>query len=72
MSTAFDPSQGLFYLMALEKCSIFTKSSALWKAGESYYGGGAREVPGERQTGCGVASERQSGCGDAAAQRSGA
>jgi len=48
MSTAFDPSQGLFYLMALEKCSIFSKSSAVWKAGESYYGGGARDVPGER------------------------
>lgn len=48
MSTAFDPGNGLFYLMALEKCSIFSKSSAVWKAGESYYGGGAREVPGER------------------------
>jgi alcohol dehydrogenase (cytochrome c) len=48
MSTAFDPGNGLFYLMALEKCSVFSKSSAVWKAGESYYGGGAREVPGER------------------------
>lgn len=47
MSTAFDPQRRLFYLMALEKCSIFSKSSAVWKAGESYYGGGAREVPGE-------------------------
>ncbi|MGA3041763.1 MAG: PQQ-binding-like beta-propeller repeat protein [Bryobacteraceae bacterium] len=47
MSTAFDPGRGLFYLMALEKCSIFSKSSAVWQAGESYYGGGAREVPGE-------------------------
>jgi alcohol dehydrogenase (cytochrome c) len=47
MSTAFDPGRGLFYLMALEKCSIFSKSSAVWKAGESFYGGGAREVPGE-------------------------
>jgi PQQ-dependent dehydrogenase (methanol/ethanol family) len=48
MSTAFDPGQGLFYLMALEKCSVFSKSSAVWKAGESYYGGGAREAPGEK------------------------
>ena len=48
MSTAFDPGKGLFYLMALEKCSIFSKSAAVWKAGESYYGGGARDVPGEQ------------------------
>jgi PQQ-dependent dehydrogenase (methanol/ethanol family) len=47
MSTAFDPAKRLFYLLALEKCTIFSKSSAVWKAGESYYGGGAREVPGE-------------------------
>ncbi len=47
MSTAFDPDRRLFYLMALEKCGIFAKSAAVWKAGESYYGGGAREVPGE-------------------------
>ena len=48
MSTAFDPGKRLFYLMALEKCSVFSKSSAVWKAGESYYGGGAREAPGDR------------------------
>jgi PQQ-dependent dehydrogenase (methanol/ethanol family) len=48
MSTAFDPGKRLFYVMALEKCSIYSKSSAVWKAGESYYGGGARDVPGEK------------------------
>ena len=48
MSPAFHPGLRLFYLLALEKCNIFSKSSAVWKAGESYYGGGAREVPGER------------------------
>jgi len=47
MSTVFNPSTGMFYLLALEKCTINTKSSAVWKAGESFYGGGAREVPGE-------------------------
>jgi PQQ-dependent dehydrogenase (methanol/ethanol family) len=47
MSTAFHPGTGLFYLLALEKCNIFSKSSAVWKPGESYYGGGAREVRGE-------------------------
>jgi len=47
MSTAFDPGRRLFYLMALEKCNVFSKSSAEWKAGESYYNGGTREVRGE-------------------------
>ena len=47
MSTAYNPATKLFYVMALEKCNIFTKSDAVWKAGESYYGGDAREVPGE-------------------------
>ncbi len=47
MSTVFNPATGMFYLMALEKCNIVSKSAAVWKAGESYYGGGAREVPGE-------------------------
>ncbi len=43
MSTAYNPSTGLFYLMALEKCNVFTKSSEWWKPGESFYGGTARE-----------------------------
>jgi len=47
MSTAFDSGTGLFYLMALEKCNIFAKSSAWWTPGESFYGGDARDVPGE-------------------------
>ncbi|MGO4880466.1 MAG: PQQ-binding-like beta-propeller repeat protein [Bryobacteraceae bacterium] len=48
MSTAFNADLHLFYVMALEKCSIFSKSAPVWKAGESYYGGGARDVPGEQ------------------------
>jgi len=48
MSTAFDPARRMFYLLALEKCTVFSKSPAVWKAGESYYGGGARDVAGER------------------------
>jgi PQQ-dependent dehydrogenase (methanol/ethanol family) len=47
MSTAFDPGTHLFYLLALEKCNIFSKTPPVWKAGESFYGGGARDVPGE-------------------------
>ena len=47
MSTAFNPTTGLFYVMALESCNIYTKSSAWWEPGKSFYGGGTRRVPGE-------------------------
>ncbi len=40
-------STGLYYVMALEKCNIYTKSSAWWEPGRSFYGGAARAVPGE-------------------------
>ena len=33
--------------MAIESCNIYTKSSAWWEPGKSFYGGGARRVPGE-------------------------
>jgi alcohol dehydrogenase (cytochrome c) len=33
--------------MARESCAIFTKSAAWWEPGKSFYGGGARRVPGE-------------------------
>ena len=47
MSTAFNPATKLFYVMALEACNIYVKSSAWWEPGQSFYGGGARRVPGE-------------------------
>lgn len=47
MSTAFNPGTGLYYVMARESCAIFTKSSAWWEPGKSFYGGGARRAPGE-------------------------
>src|SRR5579872_5328790 len=47
MSTAFNPATRLFYVMALEACNIYVKSSAWWQPGQSFYGGGARRVPGE-------------------------
>jgi alcohol dehydrogenase (cytochrome c) len=47
MSTAYNPATGLFYVMALESCNIYTKSSAWWEPGQSFYGGAARRVPGE-------------------------
>ena len=46
-SNAYNPATGLFW-MALEKCNIYTKSDAVWTAGESYYGGEVRDVPGEQ------------------------
>ena len=47
MSTSYHPVTGLFYAMAQESCSIYTKSSAWWEPGKSFYGGGTRRVPGE-------------------------
>jgi alcohol dehydrogenase (cytochrome c) len=47
MSTAYYPGTGLFYVMALESCNIYTKSSAWWEPGKSFYGGGTHRVPGE-------------------------
>jgi Glucose dehydrogenase len=47
MSTAYHPATGLFYVMALEKCNVYTKSSAWWEPGQSFYGGGTRQAPGD-------------------------
>ena len=47
MSTAYNGATGLFYVMAFESCSIYTKSSAWWEPGRSFYGGGTRNVTGE-------------------------
>lgn len=46
-ATAYNPATGLFYVLALESCAIYTKSSAWWEPGKSFYGGGTRRVPGE-------------------------
>lgn len=47
MSNSFDQATGLFYLVALEKCSIYVKSAEWLIPGEQFYGGGARNIPGE-------------------------
>ena len=47
MSNAYNPGTGLFYVMALEKCSVYLKSPEEWQAGQSFYGGTTREVRGE-------------------------
>jgi alcohol dehydrogenase (cytochrome c) len=46
-STAFHPGTGLFYVQALEKCTIYTKAPGRWEQGKSYYDGSTRAVPGE-------------------------
>jgi alcohol dehydrogenase (cytochrome c) len=45
MSTAYNPETGLFYVMALEKCVIYSKSPEPWERGKSFYGGGTRDAP---------------------------
>ena len=47
MSTAYNPNTGLYYVMALEKCQIYTQSSAWWQPGQSFFGGATRDIPGE-------------------------
>ncbi len=47
MSPAFDPDTGLYYVMALERCNIFRRSALWFRPGESFYGGGTQNVPGE-------------------------
>jgi alcohol dehydrogenase (cytochrome c) len=46
-STAFDSSAGLYFVQALEKCSIYTLSPERWRPGRSYYSGTTSRVPGE-------------------------
>ncbi len=46
-STAFSPATGLYYVQALEKCSVYVLAPGRWVAGESFYGGSTRNVPGE-------------------------
>jgi alcohol dehydrogenase (cytochrome c) len=46
-STAYNPDTGLFYVQALEKCTIYTKSAEWFEPGRSFYGGSTRQIPGE-------------------------
>ena len=47
MSTTYNPDTGLYYVMALEQCQIYTKSSAWWEPGQSFFGGTTHDIPGE-------------------------
>ena len=46
MSPAYNPDTGLYYVQALERCSVFQKSSRGFEPGESFYGGSTRTCPG--------------------------
>ncbi|MBL8231966.1 MAG: PQQ-dependent dehydrogenase, methanol/ethanol family [Bryobacterales bacterium] len=46
-SVAWHPGTGLFYVMALEKCTIYTRTGGSWEAGKSFYNGNTRNVPNE-------------------------
>ena len=46
-STAFNPTTGLYYFQALERCNLFSKKHGEWQAGREYMGGTARPAPGE-------------------------
>ena len=46
-STSFNPSTGLFYFNALERCNVFSPVHGEWAAGRGYMGGTARPAPGE-------------------------
>lgn len=47
MAPSFHPGTGLYYIMALEKCTVYRKAPAQWEAGKSHYGGTTRRVPDE-------------------------
>lgn len=47
MAPSFHPGTGLYYIMALEKCTVYRKAPAQWEAGKSHYGGTTRRVPNE-------------------------
>jgi alcohol dehydrogenase (cytochrome c) len=44
-STAFSPVTGLYYVQALEKCTLYTKTGGEWQAGRSYYRGTTKDAP---------------------------
>ena len=46
-STSYNPATGLYYVQAMEGCSIVAKRPVEWEAGRGYLGGSARTVPDE-------------------------
>lgn len=46
-SPSYDPSTGLFYVMALENCNLYFAKSRPFNQGETYYGTGTKRPPDE-------------------------
>jgi alcohol dehydrogenase (cytochrome c) len=46
-STSFNPATGLYYVQALEKCTIYTRTPSQWVQGKSYYSGSTKTTPDE-------------------------
>jgi alcohol dehydrogenase (cytochrome c) len=46
-STSFLPATGLYYVQALEKCGVYTKTPMQWKSGTGYFGGSFESAPEE-------------------------
>jgi alcohol dehydrogenase (cytochrome c) len=45
-STSYSPATGLFYVNTLERCNVYTRTTtAEWRAGRGYSGGGGRRAP---------------------------
>ena len=49
-SPSYNADTGLFYLMAAESCSVFTKNDVWFTQGQSFYGGGTRRSPADVNT----------------------
>ena len=47
MSPAWSPVTGLFYVQALEKCTIYFKGSSVWEKGKPFRDQMAHQIPGE-------------------------
>ncbi len=48
-AVSYNPDTGLFYVMAAEFCHVFTKRNEEWQAGQTYYGGAGKSIPGDPQ-----------------------
>jgi alcohol dehydrogenase (cytochrome c) len=47
LSPAYNPKLGVYYVQATEYCQIFTKREERWEQGKQFFGGAAKNVPGE-------------------------
>lgn len=48
-SPAYDPNTGLFLVQATEYCQIYNKREEVWERGKGFFGGSAKNVPGEKK-----------------------